>query len=38
MTVNKELHLRSDFDRMQGKRGFIACKIEVKGGKNRLEW
>ena len=43
MTMNKELHPRSDVDRlcvsrMEGGRGLIGCKMCVKAEENSLEW
>ena len=43
MTRNKELHPRSDVDRlyisgMEGGRGLIGCKICVKTEKNSFGW
>ena len=43
MTVNKQLHLRNDVDRlyasrMEGGRGLIRCKMCVKAEENSLGW
>ena len=43
MTMNKELHPRSDVDRlyvsrMEGGRGLIGCKMCVKAEENSLGW
>ena len=43
MTMNKELHPRSDVDRlyvsrMEGGRGLIGCKMCVKPEENSLGW
>ena len=43
LTLNKELHPRSDVDRfyvsrMEGGRGLIGCKMCVKAEENSLGW
>ena len=43
MTVNKQLHLRNDVDRlyasrMEEGRGLIGCKMCVKAEENSLGW
>ena len=43
MTMNKELHSRSDIDRlyvfrMEGGRGLIGCKMRLKAKENSLRW
>ena len=43
LTLNKEFHPRSDFDRlyvsrMEGGRGLMGCKMCVKAEENSLKW